>query len=66
MITPRLMPLDFHVESFSKGPLEGKLMDFDVINLTSLKMKLLGALRLNWENLRTEIFLKGNIPSFVV
>ena len=60
------MPLDFRAESLSVGPLNGKLIQFDFINVRSLDMALSGKLRLSWETLCTGMVLKGDTPGFVV
>ena len=65
-ITPRRMPIDFHVVSFNIGPLDRGLMRLYLLNASSLNMALLDELRLTWEALCTEMVLRGDIPGFVV
>ena len=59
-MTPRFMPFDFHVESFSAGPMNGKPINLDLFNLGSFRMVLSDEPRLIWETL----VLKGDIPGF--
>ena len=64
-ITPRFTLLDFHVESFSMGLLNGKLVSLDLLNVGSSSVTLSDEPRLIWEALCTDIVLKGDIPGAV-
>lgn len=63
-ITPRFMPLDFHVESFSIGPLNGNLINFDLFDAGSFSMALSDEPRLTWAALCTDIVVKSDPPGF--
>lgn len=61
-IAPRFTLLGFHVQSFSVGLLNGKLISLDLLNAGSSSMALSDEPRLIWEALCTDIVLKGDIP----
>ena len=63
-IIPRFMPFDFHVESFNKGPLNGKLNNFDLFSVGFCSMALSDEPRLIWEALCTDFVLKSDTPGF--
>ena len=45
-ITPRFMPFDLHLDPLSIGPLNGKLMNFDLFGVGSFGMALSDEARL--------------------
>ena len=64
--TPRLMRFDFHVESFSMGLLDVKLMGLDLFKVASFNMVLSDERLLIWEALCTGTVLSDDTPGFVM